>query len=305
MTTRKYQQRARSAAAEETRQRILDAMRDRLRAAPSEPLSVEKVAMDAGVARSTVYLIFGSKGGLFEALGRDMLERTGFGRIVAAVALPDARDALRESLRASAAVYAADRDVARAIYSMWSLEPEAVRGTVEVVERGRAEGQRRLAERLRDEGHLSPDVTVDEAADLLWVITSFDTFDQLYTGRALSEEDTAARLVSLASRSLFRAEHTPTTDDRAVRFGGRQEPHLVVADLGQRTPFNAGQPNPRAPEAPQADRDLPPSPTWQIAPGHARPGTKQGTMRAVGHLAAWYDRPAVERPPGESPCGRS
>ena len=59
-------------------------------------------------------------------------------------------------------------------------------------------------------GHLSPDVTVDEAADLLWVITSFDTFDQLYTGRALSEEDTAARLVSLASRSLFRAEHTPT-----------------------------------------------------------------------------------------------
>ncbi|HZW42090.1 MAG TPA: TetR/AcrR family transcriptional regulator [Agromyces sp.] len=203
MSTRKYTQQARAAAADETRRRILDAMRDRLRAAPSEALSIERVAQEAGVARSTVYLVFGSKAGLFEALGQDLLERTGFQRIVDALALPDAREAVKESLRAAAGVYAAERDVSRTIYSMWSLEPEAVRRAFEVVERGRAEGQRRTAERLADEGHLRPDVTVEEAADILWVITSFETFDQLYTGRGLSEADTAARLVMMAERALW------------------------------------------------------------------------------------------------------
>jgi AcrR family transcriptional regulator len=203
VTKRRYTQQARAAAAEETRQRILGAMRDRLRAAPSEALSIERVAQEAGVARSTVYLVFGSKAELFEALGQDLLERTGFQRIVDAVALPDARDAVRESLRAAASVYAAERDVSRTIYSMWSLEPEAVRRAFEVVERGRAEGQSRLARRLAEEGHLHPDVTVEEAADILWVITSFETFDQLYTGRGLSEEDTAARLIMMAERALW------------------------------------------------------------------------------------------------------
>ena len=203
MSTRKYTQQARAAAADETRRRILDAMRDRLRAAPSEALSIERVAQEAGVARSTVYLVFGSKAGLFEALGQDLLERTGFQRIVDAVALPDARDAVRESLRAAADVYAAERDVSRTIYSMWSLEPEAVRRAFEVVERGRAEGQLRMARRLADEGYLHPDVTVEEAADILWVITSFETFDQLYTGRGLSKADTAARLVMMAERALW------------------------------------------------------------------------------------------------------
>ena len=203
VTTRKYTQQARAVAADETRRRILDAMRDRLRAAPSEALSIERVAQEAGVARSTVYLVFGSKAGLFEALGQDLLERTGFQRIVDAVALPDARDAVRQSLVAAAAVYAAERDVSRTIYSMWSLEPEAVRRAFEVVERGRAEGQRRLAERLAEEGHLRSDVTVDEATDILWVISSFETFDQLYTGRGLDEKGVAARLGAMAERALW------------------------------------------------------------------------------------------------------
>ena len=202
MTTRKYTQQARAAAADETRRRILEATRDRLRAAPSEPLSIDRVAQAAGVARSTVYLVFGDKAGLFEALGQDVLVRTGFQRIVDAVALPDARDAVLEALRAAASVYAADRDVSRTIYSMWSLDPESVRRAFEVVERGRAEGQRRLAERLAEEGFLSPGVSVDEAADVLWVIGSFDAFDQLYSGRGLSAARTADLLVEMSESLL-------------------------------------------------------------------------------------------------------
>jgi len=201
---RHYSQRVRAAAAEETRRRILDTAREGLRTSPSERISVERVAHDAGVARSTVYLIFGSKAGLFEALGHDLLQRTGFDKLVTAVQLPDARDALRTAFAAAALMYAADRDVARAVYSMYALDPDSVRGVFEVVEHGRAEGQRRLAQRLHDQGHLLEEVAVDEAADVLWLLTSFDAFDQLYTGRSLPAKQVGERLYRLAARGLLR-----------------------------------------------------------------------------------------------------
>jgi len=201
--SRRYSQSVRAAAAEETRRRILDAARERLRTFPGERISVDRVAQEAGVARSTVYLIFGSKAGLFEALGHDLLQRAGFDKVVAAVQLPDARDALRTAFAASALMYAVDRDVARAIYSMYALDPDSVRGVFEVVEHGRGEGQRRLARRLHDQGHLRDDVGVDEAADVLWLLTSYDAFDQLYSGRSLPAELVGERLYGLAVRGLL------------------------------------------------------------------------------------------------------
>ena len=79
MAKRPYEQRLRARSAEETRRRILDAVYERLREAPAEPVSVERVARMAGVARSTVYLVFGSRAGLFDALGDDLLRQDGVG----------------------------------------------------------------------------------------------------------------------------------------------------------------------------------------------------------------------------------
>ena len=78
MATRRYEQRLRAQPADETRRRVLDAVYDRLRAAPAQPVSVDRIARAAGVARSTVYLIFGSRAGLFDAFAADLLERGGF-----------------------------------------------------------------------------------------------------------------------------------------------------------------------------------------------------------------------------------
>jgi AcrR family transcriptional regulator len=208
VTTRRYEQRLRASAAEETRLRILDATRERIRAAPSEPVSVERVAEDAGVARSTIYLIFGSRAGLFEALGRYLLERAGFDRIVTAFALPDAREALRESLRASVEVYADERDVARALTSMAQVNPDAIGGAFDVIDRGRKEGMLHLATRLQEQGQLRPGLTPQEAADYLWLITGFDAFDQLYTARGLDRAIVAERLITLAERTICVPEST-------------------------------------------------------------------------------------------------
>ena len=61
-----------------------------------------------------------------------------------------------------------------------------------------------LAKRLADQGALQPGLTAEEAAELLWVLTSFDSFDLLYTGRALAVEEVADRLVDTAERGLLR-----------------------------------------------------------------------------------------------------
>lgn len=203
MATRKYEQRLRAEAAEETRRRILDAVEQRLREAPAKPVSVDRVARDAGVSRSTVYLIFGSRGGLFDAFARDQLDRGGFGRVVEAVSHPDAREHLRGGLRGGVHAFANHRDVARALYSMAELDADAVGGAIQRIERRRARGMAHLAGRLEEQGLLRPDVSAEQAAHLLWLLASFDAFDLLYTGRGMTADEVADTMIATAERSLL------------------------------------------------------------------------------------------------------
>ena len=57
---------------------------------------------------------------------------------------------------------------------------------------------------MRDQGVLRPDLTVSEAADVLWIITSFETFDQLYRGRSLTPKQVGERLMSITNGTLYR-----------------------------------------------------------------------------------------------------
>ncbi len=202
MSPRTYQQRNRAAAAQETRRRILEAVYERLREAPAEAVSVERVAADAGVSRSTVYVVFGSRAGLFDAFGEYLTDRPEFARLVETTTYPDAREHLRGSLRASVDYYAAQRDVARAVYSMALLDPDAMAGAVQRYEQQRLAGMKGLAGRLHAQGILRPGVSVADAVDTLWVIAAFDTFDLLYTGRGLAPAKVADRLVEMAERCL-------------------------------------------------------------------------------------------------------
>jgi AcrR family transcriptional regulator len=202
MATRKYEQRLRADAAGETRRRILDAVYERLREAPTEPVSIDRVAQLARVARPTVYLVFGSRAGLFEAVGADLLQRGGFERILQAAAHPDVREGLRMEIRGIVEMYAAHRDVLRVLSSMALLDAAAVGGAIRRLEQGRASGMAHLAQRLASQGALRPDVTVDHATDLLWLLTSFDSFDLLYTGRALPVDMVTKALTTTAEHSL-------------------------------------------------------------------------------------------------------
>jgi AcrR family transcriptional regulator len=203
MAARRYEQRLRAESAADTRRRILDAMHQRLREAPAEAISVDRVAKMAGVARSTVYLIFESRAGLFDALAEDVYERAGYPRLLEAVRVDDAWESASGGIRAGVEIYAADRDVFRALHSMQAIDPEAVGSTIGRIEERRTEGMAWAARRLREQGYLRDGIGVKEAAHILWISASFEAFDLLYTGRGLSPKKVADILVAIAERSLL------------------------------------------------------------------------------------------------------
>jgi AcrR family transcriptional regulator len=200
---RRYTQRLRAQAAEENRQRILDALYERLREAPERPISVDEVARRAGVARSTIYFVFGSRSGLFDALTDHLLTGPGYQRILEAVRLPDARESLRGALAGGVDMYAAHHDVLRILGSMAKLDPEGVGQAIARAEQERSRGVARQAARLDEQGDLRPGLTVDRATAVIWLLAGFDAYDALATGQGLSPEEIADLLVDTAESALL------------------------------------------------------------------------------------------------------
>ena len=95
MTSRAYTQRARAEKAAATRTAIIEAVFESLRESPTEPVAVDRIARAAGVARSTVYATFGSRAGLFDAVGFELAQRSGYDRLLEAKHHPTARGYLR------------------------------------------------------------------------------------------------------------------------------------------------------------------------------------------------------------------
>ena len=87
---------------------------------------------------------------------------------------------------------------------MSALDPDSVGGAIVRQEERRWGGMKHLARRLHEQGALRDDVTVGEAADVLWMLTSFEAFDALHTGRGLSVDAVSEVLAATAERSLCR-----------------------------------------------------------------------------------------------------
>jgi AcrR family transcriptional regulator len=170
--------RRRAEAAAGTRKRILEAAHSLLNRSDGTALTLQEVAAAAGVTRATIYKSVGSRAELLAAVFEDQGRLIGYERVRAASALPDAAEALVETVRESSRA--------------WSRMPEAIRKTLalgvidaevgEVV--ARYEGYRRaemqeLARRAYEAGVLGEGVTAKHAAAVLSLLTSFSAFDVL------------------------------------------------------------------------------------------------------------------------------
>jgi AcrR family transcriptional regulator len=204
MSKRPYRQQLRAEAAESTRQAILDTLYQRLRDAPAQPVSVDEIARRAGVSRSTVYLAFGSRSGLFDALTDRLLRGAGYDRIAEAARHPDPRETLRGGLEGGVRMYAAHHDVLRVLYATGKLDPEGAGRAIARSERRRFESMGWLADRLHERRQLRPDISPEHAAHVIWLLASFDAYDQLAAGRGLGPDEVIEILTRTAEHALLR-----------------------------------------------------------------------------------------------------
>lgn len=209
MPPRAYTQHVRAESAAKTQRRILDAVYNRLREAPAERITVDGVARTAGVSRATVYLVFGDRSGMFDAIGSDLLERNGFSEVMRAVEEPNPRVALEQFFQATTQLYAHSHDVLRSLFAMAQLDPNALGGAIQRIEEGRNRGIQLLAQRLADEGQLLDNSDTTHAADLLSLLSSFPSYDLLATVRGRTPQDIARLYLATLTHAALRPAATP------------------------------------------------------------------------------------------------
>jgi AcrR family transcriptional regulator len=205
---RPYRQRLRAESVAQTRQRIVDAARASLTTPPLRTFNLSEVAERAGVVRSTIYAVFGSRVGLLRAVMDDVAERGGWERMRQAYRQPDALTAILDSIEAGTRMAATEHPVITAITALAAVDPDAAVVAAEERER-RTRGLDTMLKRLEDQGYLRTDLDRDEALDILYILSSFRTFDQLYTERGLDHPAAVDRLVRLVTSTLCRPEALP------------------------------------------------------------------------------------------------
>jgi AcrR family transcriptional regulator len=198
MASRVYRTGRGRPGAAETRERILQAVRDLLAEGRFHEATVEEIAGRAGVARSTLHLHFGSRMGLVDAMCAILGGTDERAEIRSSLELADPAEALRSVLSSAVRFWAAEEDIHRSLYGLAEIDP-AARAFVDRQTSGRRSDLQRLSKRLHDAGQLRPGVQ-DDALALLLVATSFATFDELRRNAKLTPsavEQAVARVATV------------------------------------------------------------------------------------------------------------
>ena len=134
------------------------------------------MARRADVARATVYYQFESKTGLLEALCDDLAEEAQMSGLAEAFAAPDPIEALRLFIASFGRFWAIDRPVMRRLRALAALDPE-VEAVIAARDARRRTGLVVLLGKRPNDAVARPER--DRAAEMLYTITSFETFDTL------------------------------------------------------------------------------------------------------------------------------
>jgi AcrR family transcriptional regulator len=201
MSPRPYRMERRREATDENRQRILNAARELLAGQEgSTRFSLEEVARRAGVARMTVYYQFGSLVGLLQGLCDSLAMAGGMSHLADVFREPDALEAVDQFIAVFMDFWQSDRLVLRALGALAVLNPE-VAAVLEERYEWRRKGVRVLLERLAKQTGRPQPRRREEAADLLYTLTSFATYDMLATPARSHREVT--RLVQRLVRQVL------------------------------------------------------------------------------------------------------
>lgn len=205
MSPRPYRLGKRQADVEDTRDRIIAAARELFGKTGFYSVSLDDVAKTAGVARATVYYQFESKSGLLDAVVASIIQRVGPERAQRAREHADAAMGVRLYVQEVVAFLATEDVLLRNLYGLAAVDPEASR-VLEQYEGLRKDVLAWLVKRLADQGKLRGGVSQKHAVDMLWMLTSFRSFDQLYSRSGISVRAAGMLLSDLAACAVLASD---------------------------------------------------------------------------------------------------
>ena len=170
---RPYRSDVRAAAVDETRARIVAASHRLLSGGRDRPaFSIDAVAREAGVTRLTVYNQFESRRGLLEAVFDEMAMQGGLFELPNVMTETDPLRALRRVVAVFCHFWASHGSAYLTLSALTKLDEE-----IGAALKQRTERRRRVLTTLV--GRLPAVGDRDSLVDVLFVLTSFETFDAL------------------------------------------------------------------------------------------------------------------------------
>jgi AcrR family transcriptional regulator len=200
---RPYRSPGRTAAAEQTRKRIVAAASELLRSPQGIiGFSLEAVAKAAGVTRLTVYNQFGSRRALLEAVFDDRAAQGGLHRLADAMADPEPTAGLRRLVAIFCEFWNFDRDALARLHGVGLLDAEFAE-SVQARNERRRQSLSVLVGRMVAIGEVREQALTD-LTDVLFTLTSFHVYAGL-TATNRSAEAACALIQELAADAVARA----------------------------------------------------------------------------------------------------
>jgi AcrR family transcriptional regulator len=201
MSPRPYKLGQRQVAIEQTRARIIDATRELVMSSDGfSAFSIDGVARQADVARMTVYHQFGSKTGLLEALCDTLAANGGMDQLATAFRQPEPMAALQQYLLIFSRFWEADRLVNRRLRALAALDKDFGQ-VIHARDERRRRGVGVIVQRLSEAQKLSTNIPIEQVVDVLFMLSSFETFDTL-AGPERKLEEMAPLVYELARAAL-------------------------------------------------------------------------------------------------------
>lgn len=188
----------------ETRKRILEAAWKLLERSPGHAVRMSDIARAAEISRQALYLHFDARVDLLIATTRYMDEVMGVGERLA-----PSRDAASGPERLQAFIVFTGshwpnvQGVARALLAMRETDPEAEQAWQNRMDAIR-EGCQAAIEMLASEHRLSDGWTVESATDLLCMMLSFESWDQLTRRYGWTSDDYTSNLQRQAKQTFIK-----------------------------------------------------------------------------------------------------
>lgn len=212
VASRSYRLVQRQASIDASRARVVAAARARIIGDEGiEGFTLDAVAREAGVTRTTIYNQFQSRRGLLEAVCDDLAFKGGIRGIDEIIADPDPLSSLHRYVEAFVKLYSSDRILFRRLFAMAALDAEFGAVLSHRSDR-RRKGLRYILRRIHGErygGRISRTLIEDQALTLK-ALLNFDVFDTLVEGgQGLTK--VTRNLQQLAIAAVIPARTTPVT----------------------------------------------------------------------------------------------